>query len=77
MNQAACFKGPIDDISCDKDASSGANLTLACQLQPYSKWAAWVGNVWNSSPSRQTSNCCHFLLTFSLLVPAGQFGSLV
>ena len=36
------FKGPIDDGSDDEDVTTGAYLTLACQLQRDRKCAAWV-----------------------------------
>ena len=39
MNQSGCCKGPIDD----EDVATRAYLTLACEVQCDSKWAAWVG----------------------------------
>ena len=44
MNQSGCCKGPIDDGSDDEDVATRATyLTLACEVQCDSKWAAWVG----------------------------------
>lgn len=43
MNQYGFFKGPIDDSSDDDNVATRAYLTLACEVQCDSKWAAWVG----------------------------------
>ena len=43
MNQYGFFKGPIDDSNDDDNVATRAYLTLACEVQCDSKWAAWVG----------------------------------